>query len=71
MDYSFTIIHDVMKYALVIEFDAFATISGTVHVYSLYATTHYKFQYICVCSTIATGKSLSLQVAESNHLDQV
>ena len=62
----FHYIHDVMKYALVaIEFDAFATVSGrcmAVHTYSLYATTHYKFQYICVCNTNATGKSLSLQL---------
>ena len=67
MDYTFTIIHDALMLLPLL-------ISGrckAVHVYSLYATTHYKFQCICVCSTIATGKSLSLQVAENNHLDQV
>ena len=44
-------VHDVMNYALVARIDILAVVSGSnMAVYSLYATTHCKFQYICVCS---------------------
>ena len=43
--------HDVMNYALVARIDILAVVSGSnMAVYSLYATTHCKFQYICACS---------------------